>query len=335
MKNIFKIIVTVWVIIFSQHTFATQAPWDLQTISVSDTSINITWQEVPDVLWYYIYYWKSTGSWSDYDIEWVDLIEENNYILTDLQAETQYYIALTAVDETGSESDKSPELEAFTLSAWSESQELSLRIISTKVIDDTSIEMEFSLDMESWSNALRQFIIENIDSGQQIWVDISDVVPGKPKNILAILDGKLLPNSQYKVTVLDIRDINGNTIESWIDSFANFMTPKIFATELESAWASQQETLETDTNMENAEEENNQWEKEKNNIEMVDENIIIEDSEPLGNNAGTNISSNDLSYNTLNTAAKNNKLPQTGPEQWILLFVWVMLWTGLFYRLKK
>ena len=334
MKHTFKILISLLSMLFIQSTYATQAPWELQATMVSDTSIEIDWQDVPDVLWYYIYYWESTGISDDYDIEWVDLIENSEYKLTDLNPETPYYIAVTAVDDTGSESGKSPELEALTLSAWSESQAVSLRIMSAKAIDDTSIEMEFSLDMETWSTVQRQFIIQNNDTGEEIWVDISDVIPGKPRNVLAILDGKLLSSSQYKITVLDIRDKNGNTIESWIDAFINFTTPEVFISELESAGTSQEVINEVDTNIDDQEVET-QIEETVNDTELVDDNIVTENNRPLGNNAGKTISNQDLSGNTLNAAAENDKLPETGPEHWILLLVWVMLSTWLFYRFKK
>lgn len=330
MKNAFKILIALLSMMWTQFIYATDAPWELQATMVSDTTIELDWQDVSDVLWYYIYYGEASGISDDYEIEWVDLIEESTFKLTGLKPETRYYIAITAVDDTWSESVTSPELEALTLTSWSESQAVSLRIMSAKAIDDTSIEMEFSLDMESWSSAGRQFIIENTVSWEELWVDISDVIPGKPRSILAILDGTLLPNSQYKITVLDIRDKDGNTIESGIDAFINFTTPEIFTTALESAGASE-ETTQEDTNIE---------EEEDTQVEEVDSPIIDESTDtrspvPLGNNAGTTISRADLSGNTLNAAAENDKLPQTGPEHWILLLVWVMLWTWVFYRFKK
>ena len=49
------------------------------------------------------------------------------------------------------------------------------------------------------------------------------------------------PNTSYQLTVLDIVDAKGNTIESGIDGFISFQTPVVFTTELESAGP---ETLE-------------------------------------------------------------------------------------------
>jgi len=299
----------------------------------SDTSIQIDWEDVDNVLWYYIYYGENSWIWGDYDVEWVDLIEASEFTLEELQAETRYYIAVTAVDDTGSESVKSPELEATTLSAGSEAQAVSLRIVEANVVDDTSIEMIFSLDMESWSNAQRQFIIENVDSGEEIWVDISDVVPGKPQNILAILDSKLQSNSQYKITVIDVRDKDGNTIESWIDAFVNFTTPAAFTNVLESAWP-QQDTPSNETNEEDQPIENISINSDTSTNQEL-ETVTNTQNVPQGNNAGTTISNEEIAANTLNAAADNDKLPQTGPEHWILLLIAVMLSTGLFYKFKR
>jgi len=350
MRNILKVLLFFIFSVTAHVSYATQAPWELQAVSVSDTSIQIDWEDVTDVLWYYIYYWESSGIWSEYDIEWIDLLEESNYELTDLQPDTTYYIAITAVDETWSESEKSPELESATLSEWEEQQISNLRLVQVEVIDETSIAMQFSVPMETGTNASRQFIMENVDTGEELSVDISDVIPGEPTNILAILWSPMTPSSEYKITVLDIRDTNGNTIESWIDAFLNFTTPDEFNMILESAWEENEddntiivnngpitnEDLVPNTDIPDYVTITNSSEtEEENGTDFVDENIDVEYAQSLGNNAGTTISSDDLSDNTLNTAAENDKLPQTGPEHWILILVAVMLWTWIFYKIRK
>lgn len=343
MKNTFKILLSMLLLLGFNSVSATQAPWDLQAVMVSDTSISIDWQDVTDVLGYYIYYGESTGSWSDYDIEWVDLIEDSEYVLTDLNPETRYYIAMTAVDDTWSESEKSPELEATTLLEWEEAQAVNLRISEAKVIDDTSIEMVFSLDMETWSSAQRDFIIENVDTWMEIWVDISDVVPGKPQNILAILDTPLTPGSQYKITVLAIKDKDGNTIESWIDAFVNFTTPSVFVDNLEAAgtetpdaWQEENsEIIESESELDEMDNIESELDQQEDVVQVTDNTIDNNQIASVWNNAGTNISNDDLSENTLNAAAENDKLPQTGPEHWILWLIAIMFSTGIFYRLKK
>jgi len=340
MKAILKTIVLLFFISSFHNVFATQSPGNIQAIMSSDTSIELDWQDVNDVLGYYIYYWESSGSWSEYDVEWVDLIETSDHILTNLTPETKYYIAVTAVDDVWSESEKSPELEAMTLALWEMPQSTSLRVVDAIVIDDSSVELVFSQNMEGWNSAQREFIIENTTNWEEIWIDISDIVPGNPKNILTILDRKLLPNTNYKVTVLDIRDSEGNTIESWIDAFVNFTTPETFIIDLESAWIQNPSTTDTNQDENNnvsdtPEDTNNPQIQDTNNPTENQQDVSVQSwNTPQWNNAGTTISLDDVAQNTVTTAANNEKLPQTWPEHWILLLVTVMLAVGMFYKFR-
>ena len=335
-----KVLVFLMIVAFYCWAYAAQAPEDLQVTASSDTTLDIDWQDAVDVLWYYIYYGKSSWVDWDYDIEWVDLIENSNFELTGLDPDTNYFIAVTSVDDTWSESPKSVELEATTLSPWTQEQAASLRIVEASAVDDTSIEMIFSLDMESGSNVQRQFIIENIDTGEEIGVDISDTVPGENQKIIALLDGNLKANSTYKITILDIRDADGNTIESGIDAFVNFTTPSVFTTVLESAGqettnSEEEEVIEiTSDPIVDQETEETQI-TEAPTDEAPSENMTKAWNVPSWNNAGTNISNEDIAGNTLSAAADNEKLPQTGPEHWILFLIAIMLSTGVFYKMRK
>lgn len=336
MKIIIKLILLLPVMGFFYGAHAIEAPWQIQVVTKSDTSVELDWQDVADVLWYYIYYGETSGSGSDYDIEGINLIETSDYTLTDLSPETRYYVAITAVDDIGRESDKSPELELVTLASGQEAQAASLRIVEAKAVDESSVELMFSLEMESWNSAQREFIIENSVTGEEIGVDISDILPWKPKSILAILDQELETNTNYKITVLDIRDKDGNTIESGIDAFVNFTTPSTFVTSLEAAWDEEGEDPIEDEIDFWSEEMNPDQDKpiEISSEDTPEENQTVTWNRPVGNNAGTTISSEELSGNTLNAAAENEKLPQTWPEYWLLLLVAVMLWTWLFYKIR-
>jgi hypothetical protein len=117
------------------------------------------------------------------------------------------------------------------------------------------------------------------------------------------------------VTVLDISDAMGNTIESGIDAFINFTTPSDFTPELESAGPEALEpevplveevTIEPEVTVEPT-------------AELPVESVT---PAPLGNNAGTTIST---TGNTLNAAQENDNLPKTGPEHWVLAFIALLL----------
>ena len=116
--------IKLWVLLTSffiaSFAHAASIPGNITVLEASDTSLSLDWEDVDGVLWYYIYYGESSGIGALYDVEWVDLIEQSDFMLSDLRAGTKYFIAITSVDEFGSESEYSPELEYETLSSWSE-----------------------------------------------------------------------------------------------------------------------------------------------------------------------------------------------------------------------
>lgn len=315
-----KIGVSLMLSVFISPVFAGNAPENLQILEASDESISLDWDDVDDVIGYYVYYGTHTASWSSYEIEGIDLIDESELILDDLSADTRYYIAFTSVDEFGTESQYSDEVEYVTLMQGSESKAVNFRISDVSVIDETSIELIFSTDLEQWASATREFMIENKKTGVEIGVDISDVLDGKPRSVVVVLWSELEVGAEYKVTVLDISDSIGNTIESWIDAFINFTTPNSFTPDLESAWTEEVVPVieETPIVVE----------------EVIQEDWNIEENIPavVWNNAGTNISTTE---NTLNTAWENTKLPTTGPEHWILACIALFLAGGIYYSLSR
>jgi hypothetical protein len=82
-------------------------------------------------------------------------------VLEGLDADTRYYIAFTSVDDFGTESEYSEELEYMTLIQGEESQAVSFRISEVEVIDESSVELLFSTDLETGVSATRDFIIED------------------------------------------------------------------------------------------------------------------------------------------------------------------------------
>lgn len=320
-----KMLLKLWILFglasFVNPLFAWEAPENLQVLEASDSSISLDWDDVENALGYYLYYGTKTASGSSYEVEGIDLIDESTYVLEGLDADTRYYIAFTSVDDFGTESEYSEELEYMTLIQGEESQAVSFRISEVEVIDESSVELLFSTDLETGVSATRDFIIEDKNTWVEVPVDISDVLDGEPRKVIVVLGTELVVNTEYKVTVLDISDAGGNSIESWIDAFINFTTPSEFTPELESAGP----------------------ETEEETTEVVEEPVVVEEEvpevkdeptqpAPLWNNAGTTIST---AENTLSTAVENEKLPQTGPEHWILGFIAFMLAGGLYYISRK
>lgn len=316
MNRIIKLALLIGLSGISLNTFAADAPSNLIATWAGDTTLSLDWSDVDDVLWYYIYYGTTTGSGSSYEIEWVDLIEQSDFLLEWLLPETTYYISVTSVDEFGSESDPAEELVVDTLALWETWEIVNFKAEQVTLIDDTTFEIQFSANLELGDSAQRAFIVENVLTGEELVVDISEVLVGDTRSVIVVLWSSLQTNTEYKVTVLDIRDENQNTIESWINAFVNFTTPEQFISELESAWP---ESIP----------------------EPISEPTPVIESDPLpqeaplwedasSNNAGTTIDSEVIADNTTQTASENEKLPQTGPEHWILLFMSFLIAGGIY-----
>ena len=339
MKSILKIVVTFFLISLFSVSYAGLAPENLKVLETSDSSISLDWDDTQDVIGYYIYYGTQTASWSSYEVEWIDLIDESAYVLEGLVPETRYYIAMTSVDEFGTESAYSDEIEYETLKQGEVSQAISFRVNNVSVIDATSIQLEFSTDLETGPSATRAFIIEEESTGTEIPVDISDVLNGEPRSVVVVLGWELTIDTKYKVTVLDISDAQWNTIESWIDAFINFTTWSSFTPELESAGPEEttpelEETPveETATPVVDDTQGNGSQGTIGNNAGISIATGSDDSQAEIWNNGGTNIS---ISENTLSAAWENGKLPQTGPEHWILAFIAMLLAGAVYYMSSR
>ena len=65
----------------------------------------------PDLAGYRIYYGTSSGDYSD----WIDVSKATSVRITGLSDDTEYFLALTAYDTSGNQSDFSGEVSAYAL----------------------------------------------------------------------------------------------------------------------------------------------------------------------------------------------------------------------------
>lgn len=94
----------------------TKAPESKET---KDTRVTLTWDALDDALGYIVSYGetsleKSNGEVEFYDKETEDLIESNETTIDGLTVNTTYYFVVTAIDKNGNETKFSPELELKT-----------------------------------------------------------------------------------------------------------------------------------------------------------------------------------------------------------------------------
>ncbi len=295
---------------FMQISSASDAPVNLYLESRSDSQIEVSWDPVEGALGYYIYYGQS--SWQDglYDVEGIELIETAEYTLWDLQPDTQYYIALTALDDTGKESSYSEELAAQTLAFGQASQVEELRLVVTEVVSVNEIMLEFSKSLDNTDETRREFILVDSLQWREIMIEETRLDEEKPHLLFLTLESSLFPETQYDITILDILAVDGATIEQWVEWFWSFVTPEIFPES--NMW---DELL---PELSSAPEENNQ--------------DVVEESSQWT----TQTSSQEEQWQWVNeVAAETSKLPDTGTEHILLLIIAAIAGLGLYTRMRK
>lgn len=334
--KIFLICITFILFSFSE-VLAIEAPKNLRVSDSDNNSITIDWESVPGAIWYYHYLGTGSGNY----IDGIDLIDDTEYTISDIDSAKTYYISVTSVDEFGIESEYAEEvsywagISSVINSSW-------FRVSDVEILDPTTLEVSFSRDLNLETGATREFILEKKETGIETFIALSQISEANGRNIIIILDSPLQTETEYEFVVLEIQDTDGNNIESGIDSFISFTTPKSFAGDdevvedetfnLDSAWNIPTTIIEdtSDTNTPNVTSGTN-TDSSTNNTTPVDTN---QNSQMTKWNVGVTLNNEDVA-NIVITAEENTKLPKTWPEHWLLVFLAMMVAGWFLYRFKK
>lgn len=244
----------------------------------------------------------------------------------------------------------------------------SFMVEEVEVIERDIIELLFTRELDDSLDAVREFILEDTETMDEVEVLLSEVSPDNPQKLTLMLDRFLEENTDYTITILDIKDINGDTIEAGIDSVFSFNTGTL------SIWSSENsnddingnedeniddthvedefldditfpeddENLSEDSDVNNNHEEdyndsenhNNDWDDELfNEDDWFDEFNAAAEIEDNGM-WGTTLQDDELDSSTLTHAENNDALPDTWPEI-ILLILLTLLFTGWVMYIKN
>lgn len=274
---------------------------EFKAASTKSTSVDFTWEAVDKVFIYKINYWTDSSKVVAYDKN-TDFIDSTSYTLFDLTPGTTYYLSLVWYDELWNESYKSNEI--IVITPWSDSwKSKTLVLEDANLVWKNKVELSFSNEINDLSAEEREFRIENIkDTNDILEVLESEVSKTNKKNLILTLDKEVVVWTEYKVVVLNIRDVLNQNIEFWVDSEATFV------------WAEIDETM-PDLNA--ASEEEPAW----------------VDNGELG---WVDLNSADVDSNVLTEAEDTDKLPKTWPEQ-ILIFILAFVLSGIIfvYRFRR
>jgi len=281
--------------------------------SATDTSIQVDWEDVAGALGYYVYYSKTSGTQDGYDFEGVDLIEVSETTLENLDKDTEYFVAVTVVDDNGNESQYSPEASFSTgAQGLSEAQdEDAFALEEVVVLSANEIELNFNAVLDGSEDAVREIKLVEKESWEEIFISDISLDSSDPMKAVAMTTTDLVEESEYDLTIISMQDMDKNNIESGIDGLTTFVVPR-------GSTTSYEETDEIPVEVVDLEEET-----------AVELNSASDEAE--WSKAGQMLSEEELTKTAEMAAKENEALPETGPETILLLLLAIMLWWGLFF----
>lgn len=332
-KVIFSFFLSLFMISFS---FALELKSPIVLENSSEESLSISWDAVDWALGYYVYYNTSSFSEEEERSQIPRFIEETEAVIEWLKHNTEYYIAVSVINDIGEEGTLSDEVIFKTKKA----KEESLSLISLSLNNKQELKATFNKVLDSSSDAEREFKIVKQDSKEEILID--SVQLSELKSVTIYLFEALETSEDYEITILAISDENGNTIESWIDGIALFTTPVSFENiegenlldwigveDLNSAPENKNSENQEEQDVNNQEDQNTEDSSEKSWQEEKKSDDSFE------GNAGKNISQEEIDQLTLNAAKKSENLPQTWPESILLFMFACIIAFFVFYFQKK
>ena len=289
--------------------------------STSETSLSVDWDDVDGALWYYIYYGKKSGNDDWYEFEWIDLIEASETVIENLEKDTDYYVAVTVVDDNGNESKYSPEtfFSTSTQQAWVVTAS-AFALDEVTVVSANELELSFNNIVDGSEDAVREFKLMPASGWSELIIAGASVNSFDPMRITIVTESDLIEETQYELTVVSMQDIDKNNIETWIDGINTFTVPRVSTTTYEETKQAPTQTVDLESQ---DVELNAAWSEEK-------------EAEVKTSSKGWQTLSDDEVVKTAETAAKDNEaLPQTGPETVLLLLLAIMLGWGIFFLNAK
>lgn len=310
MLKFIKVFLFIFSFLFSSFVFADES---LELKSSSNSFLELEWDSNSDVFMYDIKYWQESlsGTTKNYPKS-SDLFEENTYKLEWLEKDLEYFWVIYGYNSNWEIVYESWEFSYFT-------KEIDiLYVLSSKNISKNEVEISFSNEISSENTNQIELRIEETNNQESYFDSIWTVVnPDDNKNIIVLLDRDLEVWVEYKIIVLSIKDIFGQTIEFWVNSETSFF------------WKNVEEKIKEELIIE---EEN----------EIIEKELIIEEKEELEeinnepNNVWIELNSADVAEDLVSLSEKNEELPTTWPEH-ILLFILAILFSSLVfvYKFKK
>jgi hypothetical protein len=201
-----------------------QNPTEVQNVEAvaGDTMIDLIWDEADDpdgvVTGYKVYYGtQPVQTEGDSYADEITIGNKTTYSLKNLTNGTEYFLAITAVDDEGNESSTySVEVSARPLAPEIQS----LKVLSSEQLSNTEVNVIMSEEVQllDFSSA---FLVENANTLKE--TPILGLSLNGEKVLLSFEEGILIPGETYRIIATSsVEDLNGNPVASGITDTVEF-----------------------------------------------------------------------------------------------------------------
>lgn len=199
-------------------------------VSKTSKSVTLEWSKNQAAVSYVVKYGKTSVADSQeenamYDDE-TDPVISTGTTIEWLEANTDYYFSVVALDKDSNESDTySDELMVKTDAEWTTSTGVAattgLSLVSVNAVDNKTVSVEFSSALSS--DPITFKITKTQDNSD---VPVSSVQPDatSPNKVNVTVATQLDPKSSYSITVISAKDTAWNNIQEGINGVKEFLT---------------------------------------------------------------------------------------------------------------
>ncbi len=293
-------------------TYALTLEWDINLDSATSDSLNISWQPVDWAVWYFVYY-DSVSHVDDKKYKSLDdMIDSTWATIPNLQPDTTYYVAIRVVDWEWNEGDYSKEYSFKT------EMGKKLSIENINVIDSKDLSVWFNVAIDDTKD--KEFKITEKDNNLvEVWIN-SLIVDGG--NVLVKLSDPLESNKTYTLTVVSLTWVNWETIDAWVDGVIDFDSGDLSSST--QTWSSDTYSAEATPDLNSASDNSTNTWTTQTWTEL--NSASTEQSQTWITLSWTELSNSQIKKTAELASAKVKKLPKTGPTEWLLLIVALIIW---------
>ena len=336
--GIFAFFITIWNAIAAEFTSV------LKMDTATNTSIDISWEDVDWASGYYVFYWERPANWGLYDLEMDDLFENGAAQIPWLKEATKYYIAVSAIDENGDEIARSKEavFETNDPTGGKKEKKEDLLLKWIIVTHKNGVKLAFNTEINSWESI--DIIIKDKESGDELEVTDVEVIWEK---VTVVLWNDLISNKVYEAVILSVVWTNGATITAGIEWAVDFTTPDV-----STLWRTTDVVSEEEIEMNSASDQE-MAKKEESNVDVQAELQKLSDQEDAAlaakeeaekkkkeaentsSKAWKDIAEWAIKKTPASVGKDSKNLPSTWPENTIFLLLSALIIGWLFLKLRS